>query len=235
MQSSYQTRREQLQTYFDRTANKAWEQLTSDAPVSKIRETVRQGRESMAGCLLSWLPKDLEGLHILDAGCGTGSLSIQAAQRGAHVTGVDISPSLIEIAKQRTPIELSARTQFSAGDMLMQSEQKFDAIVAMDSLIHYGADDMMDAIEQLAARLSDKPGSQLLFTFAPRTPLLMLMKKAGQWFPEGDRSPAIEPIAEAELCRMIDSKVNSHGCVITRTNRIDTRFYKSQALELIRQ
>ena len=45
-----------VETYFDKTASKTWEQLTSDAPVSKIRQTVRAGRDRMRHKLLNRLP-----------------------------------------------------------------------------------------------------------------------------------------------------------------------------------
>ena len=41
--TSYQQSRTRLETYFDKTARKAWEDLTSDVPVSGIRATVRKG------------------------------------------------------------------------------------------------------------------------------------------------------------------------------------------------
>ena len=50
-----------VETYFDKTASKTWEQLTSDAPVSKIRQTVRAGRERMRHKLLNRLPKEIKG------------------------------------------------------------------------------------------------------------------------------------------------------------------------------
>ena len=75
--ASYAARRSQLETYFDRTAVEAWKRLTSDAPVSGIRATVRAGRDTMRATLLSWLPDDLTGHRILDAGCG-------AARRACH-------------------------------------------------------------------------------------------------------------------------------------------------------
>jgi magnesium-protoporphyrin O-methyltransferase len=53
---TYQQRRGQIETYFDRTAVQAWAQLTSDAPVSGVRATVRAGRDRMRATLLSWLP-----------------------------------------------------------------------------------------------------------------------------------------------------------------------------------
>ena len=79
---SYRNRRRELETYFDRTASETWARLTSDAPVSRIRATVRAGRDQMRAILLDTLPKDLTGRRVLDAGCGTGALAREAARRG---------------------------------------------------------------------------------------------------------------------------------------------------------
>ena len=61
---TYLERREQLETYFDRTAVDAWSRMTSNAPLGRIRTTVREGREQMRNTLLSWLPQDLSLIHI---------------------------------------------------------------------------------------------------------------------------------------------------------------------------
>ena len=58
---TYTLKRGQLLTYFDRTAVEAWARLTSDAPVSKIRATVRAGRDAMRATILDYLPQDLSG------------------------------------------------------------------------------------------------------------------------------------------------------------------------------
>jgi SAM-dependent methyltransferase len=42
---------------------------------------------------------DVKGLEVLDAGCGTGYLSISLTQKGAKVIGVDISPNMIQEAQ----------------------------------------------------------------------------------------------------------------------------------------
>ena len=94
--ATYIARRGELETYFDRTAVEAWKRLTSDAPVSRIRATVRAGRDAMRATLLSWLPEDLRGARLLDAGCGTGALAVEAARRGAEVVAIDLSPTLID-------------------------------------------------------------------------------------------------------------------------------------------
>ena len=102
--TSYQQSRTRLETYFDKTARKAWEDLTSDVPVSGIRATVRAGRDTMRDLLLSTLPSDMHGMRMLDAGCGTGALAVITAQRGAEVVAIDVSHGLIEIAQKRAPI-----------------------------------------------------------------------------------------------------------------------------------
>lgn len=229
--NSYLHRREQLQEYFDKTAVRAWERLTSDAPVSGIRQTVREGRDSMRQLLLSWLPDDLSGKRVLDAGCGTGALSVEAAKRGANVVGIDISPTLIQLADERTPRDMPGTITFQAGDMLAAEARAFDYVVAMDSIIHYEPEDMADAIAALQSR-SKGADSRVLFTFAPRTPALMLLKTLGKVFPRGDRSPAIEPITEGRIREFLDTRAQLQGTQVMKTEQILTRFYKSQAMEL---
>lgn len=230
---SYLDRREQLQVYFDRTAVKAWERLTSDAPVSGIRQTVREGRDSMRNLLLDWLPDDLTGKRLLDAGCGTGALSVEAAKRGADVVGIDISPTLIQLADERTPRDMPGSITFIAGDMLAAEANSFDYVVAMDSIIHYQPKDMANAIAALQSRTKGGD-SRVLFTFAPRTPALMLLKTFGKIFPRGDRSPAIEPIEESYIRWFLRDMPEMKGTVVVNTQQILTRFYKSQAMELVR-
>jgi magnesium-protoporphyrin O-methyltransferase len=231
MQVSYHARRGQLQTYFDRTAVDAWARLTSTAPVSRIRATVRAGRDRMRSTLLDYLPADLAGRRVLDAGCGTGTFSVEAARRGAHVHAVDLSPTLVQLARERLPAQLGAGSiEFRVGDMFDTGLGEFDHVVAMDSLIHYPLSDVLKVLTGFAARTRHS----IVFTFAPRTPALMLMWAAGRFFPRKDRAPAIEPITERSLRRRLAGEPALREWRVGRTQRIDSSFYKSQALELVR-
>jgi magnesium-protoporphyrin O-methyltransferase len=227
---SYAARRSQLTTYFDRTAVEAWARLTSDAPVSKIRATVRAGRDAMRANLLSWLPTDLTGRRLLDAGCGTGALSLEAARRGAEVVAIDVSPTLIGLARERTTLSGPGRIDFRVGDMLDPALGRFDVVVAMDSLIHYATPDIVQALAALAARTE----AGILFTVAPRTPLLTLMHMAGRAFPRADRAPAIVPVGEADLRRRLAAEPALADVRIARAHRVNSGFYLSQAFELRR-
>lgn len=229
--ASYQARRGELQTYFDRTAVEAWARLTSDAPVSRIRATVRAGRDAMRATLLAWLPADLTGARILDAGCGTGALSIEAARRGAEVVAIDLAANLVDVARDRAPGDLGGGSiDFRVGDMLDRALGGFDHVVAMDSLIHYSAPDILRTLTALAARTR----KSMIFTFAPRTPALMGMHTVGRLFPRGDRAPAIQPLAESRFRRLAATSPELSAWRIAQLRRIESGFYKSQAVELVR-
>lgn len=222
---TYDATRNRVEHYFDRTATQVWERLTSDAPVSRIRETVRQGRDRMRARMMAALPRDLTGIRVLDAGCGTGLMTVELAERGALVTAVDISPALIDIAQKRLPEHLRDQVTFASGDMLSALLGEFDHVMAMDSLIYYTGDDIHEALQAL----SDRTSGSIVFTVAPKTPLLMTMWYAGKMFPRSDRSPVMIPHAPAALGRTV-----APTGTLRDLGRINSGFYISQALEFTR-
>jgi SAM-dependent methyltransferase len=87
----------------------------------------------------------LDGRSLLDAGCGSGQAIADAASRGATVTGVDATPELLDIARQRTPT-----ADLRVGDIqqLPFEDATFDLVTAFNS-IQYAADPAA-AVSQLA-------------------------------------------------------------------------------------
>ncbi len=225
---SYETRRGRIEDYFDRTAADAWARLTSDEPVGRIRATVRAGRDRMRQTLLDWLPLELAGKRVLDAGCGTGALAIEAARRGAHVTAIDLSSTLVDLARQRAPDHFDGGSlEFKVGDMLDPKLGEFDHVVAMDSLIHYAAPDVIRVLRTLSPRTA----GSILFTFAPRTPALAAMHAVGRLFPKSDRAPSIEPVSEKRLHTLLADEATMRHRRPGRSLRVSSGFYTSQALE----
>jgi magnesium-protoporphyrin O-methyltransferase len=224
----YRQTRDRVETYFDRTATRKWEELTSDAEVSRIRQTVRAGRDRMRALMLGRLPADLTGRRILDAGCGTGQMTAELAARGADVVATDISPQLVGIAERRLPDALRDRVLFTAGDMLAPDLGEFDHVLAMDSLIYYDADDVGRAIAALQARTR----GSILFTVAPRTRALMAMWYGGKLFPQGDRSPRMVPQDPAKLAQA--AKGQGVSGMMQSVDRVSSGFYISQLLEVRR-
>lgn len=228
---AYQQRRDRIETYFDRTAVDAWARMTSEAPLGRIRASVRAGRDLMRATILHMLPGDLRGRRLLDAGCGTGALAIEAARRGADVVAVDLSEQLIGLARKRAPADAGpGSVHFMVGDMLAPGAGKFDHVVAMDSLIHYPLTEAVRMLGALAAMANDS----IVFTFAPRTPALAAMHAIGRLFPSGNRAPAIEPVDPDLLQRSIASARDLRGWDCARSARIAHGFYTSQCMELVR-
>lgn len=229
--TSYRLRRGEIARYFDRTAADAWRQLTSDAPLGRIRESVRAGRQRMGTTLLALLPSDLAGLRVLDAGCGTGVLSVALAQRGAEVIAVDLSSTLVDLARERQRTALpGAAIEFVCGDMLDPGLGEFDHVVAMDSLIHYAGNDMVGALESLVPRVRHS----LAFTCVPLTPALAVKRAAGRLFPRSDRAPDVRPRRFTALRRDLAEALGS-GWRLSSPQRVSSGFYTSEALWLERQ
>lgn len=222
----YATTRARVETYFDKTATRTWERLTSEAPVSRIRQTVRAGRDRMRALMLTRLPADLKGHRVLDAGCGAGQMTIELARRGAEVLATDISPALVEIAAARLPEDLRPQVTFTSGDMLSPALGHFDHVIAMDSLIYYNAED----IGQALAGLETRTGGHIVFTVAPRTPALMTMWYAGKLFPRSDRSPVMIPHAAGKLAQA--ARAQGVARPVSAVERVTSGFYISQLMEM---
>ncbi|MEE2930123.1 MAG: magnesium protoporphyrin IX methyltransferase [Pseudomonadota bacterium] len=221
--TNYIRRRNEIEEYFDRTAADAWARLTSDEPLTGVRATVRAGRDNMRATLMSWLPADLHGARVLDAGCGAGQLAMEAADRGADVVAIDLSKSLVDLAAERAKaLPLKGHVDFMVGDMLNPPGGPFDYVVCMDSVIHYDLPDFQSTLY----RLIDLSRESCSFTFAPSTPLLSVMHAVGKLFPRGDRSPAIKPHSEKDVRAVL----SAHR--VLNSERIKSGFYISHAMEV---
>ena len=223
MQNTYLAKRARLENYFNEVSSEAWDKLTSNEPVSFVRQLVREGREKMQVAIMEKLPYDLKGMRILDAGCGTGSLARMLDERGAEVVGVDISDKLIDVAKNRSAT--NKNIEYFAGDMKEQSFGNFDYIIAMDSLIHYSPEDTLASILEFSKRAN----KAVLFTVIPSTFFLRTKLRLGKCFPRSERSPEIVPIELANLRQLENIKTNGSLKKIARIKRF---FYVSEAWEL---
>lgn len=111
----------------------------------------------------AWLDKFLSQLkptsNILDIGCGMGEpIGKYFIDRNFNVTGIDGCKKFIEMASQRVP-----KGEFILSDMReLKLTQKFDAIIAWNSLFHLTADDQKNMFKNFVKHLND--GGILMFT-----------------------------------------------------------------------
>jgi ubiquinone/menaquinone biosynthesis C-methylase UbiE len=130
------------------------------------------------------------GTALLDVGCGAGRFAGMAAARGATVSGIDITPAFVTIARRHTP-----DGDFRLGDMqsLPWADGAFDAITGFNAFFY--AEDLGAALRE-AHRVA-RPGARLAMTAFGRpercdfTPALELIAEAVPAFAveEGDGPP----------------------------------------------
>ncbi|WP_214482163.1 class I SAM-dependent methyltransferase [Bacillus sp. SM2101] len=111
---------------FNLLANTYAENVDNDSPYNAFYE-----RPAM----MELLPKHLHHNNVLDAGCAAGSYSEALVKRGASVTGIDISPRMVEVAKQRLNNKASILCQ-DLEKCLPFEHDEFDVIVSSLTL-HY--------------------------------------------------------------------------------------------------
>jgi SAM-dependent methyltransferase len=110
---------------------------------------------------------DIEGKAVLDIGCGTGAVCVEAARRGAsQVVGVDLQ--LIDVARgylATQPPHVSSRVEFieTDGSLVEISGRQFDVILSKDSFEHYA--DPESFVRVMTTFLA--PGGQLAMGFGP--------------------------------------------------------------------
>ena len=99
------------------------------------------------------------GAKVLDIGCGAGSLSLAAAERGAEAFGVDVSSELVAIAKNRAAAKGAAARFELADAAAYRCADPVDAVVSRFGVMFFDAP--QKAFE--AIRANAKPGAPLAF------------------------------------------------------------------------
>ncbi len=105
------------------------------------------------------LAGDVSGRRILDAGCGSGPLSAALRDKGAMVTGFDVSAAMVDLARQR----LGEDADLHVADLsapLPFADARFDDVVA--SLVLHYLEDWSGPLAELRRVL--KPGGRLLLS-----------------------------------------------------------------------
>jgi 2-polyprenyl-6-hydroxyphenyl methylase/3-demethylubiquinone-9 3-methyltransferase len=173
---------------FDALAQDWWDPAGPMAPLHKINP-VRIGWlvETLARRFRAAGPAPLEGLRILDIGCGAGLLSEPLSRLGARVTGLDPAPAAIEAARahaEATGAELTYRA--GTVEELAAKGEKFDAVLAMEVVEH--VEDVSGFVATAASLVA--PGGILCLSTLNRTAKSFALAIVGaeyvlRWLPRG--------------------------------------------------
>ncbi|KAG0574600.1 hypothetical protein KC19_VG275500 [Ceratodon purpureus] len=134
-------------------------------------------------------PRPLEGLKIIDVGCGGGLVCEPLARMGAELTGVDAVEKNIGVASvhaARDPATASIKYLCTTAEQLVREEQKFDVVLALEVIEHVA--DPQDFCKSLAA-LAKKDGLVFISTLNRSLPSFGLAVVAAEyilgWLPKG--------------------------------------------------
>jgi ubiquinone/menaquinone biosynthesis C-methylase UbiE len=161
-------------------------QVEGDAPIRdraasgtflqfQYDDLATKGQDVYANTKYAILRRFLEGkkpLRILNVGCGSGELSLQLAELGHQVLGVDIEPAHIELARRNAAMcDSGANCEFMVcGVEEMEFDNEVDCLVSTDMLEHVQDDraafaKMMQALKPAGMVLLAVPAGQWLFGF----------------------------------------------------------------------
>lgn len=134
-------------------------------------------------------PRPLDGLKIVDVGCGGGLVCEPLSRMGADVTGVDAVEKNIGVASvhaARDPATASIKYLCTTAEQLVREEQKFDVVLALEVIEHVA--DPEDFCKSLAA-LAKKDGLVFISTLNRSLPSFGLAIVAAEyilgWLPQG--------------------------------------------------
>jgi 2-polyprenyl-6-hydroxyphenyl methylase/3-demethylubiquinone-9 3-methyltransferase len=135
-------------------------------------------------------PRALDGLRILDIGCGGGLLSEPLARMGAHVVGADASPTNIGVATHHAHLSgLQIDYRATTAEALADAGQTYDLVLAMEIIEHVADVGMfLDAIARMT-----RPGGLLLVATINRTMkawalAIVAAEQILRWLPRGTHS-----------------------------------------------
>lgn len=134
-----------------------YERFSSFYESNMLEELDYQAPQRLAA-LVAELMDGRAPLDALELGCGSGLAGVEIRSRCGHLTGIDLSPHMLALARERGIYDLLEQAEIS--HWLQRCDQAFDLVFACDSLIYFGE---LDEVVDHAARCLAPDG---LFVFS---------------------------------------------------------------------
>lgn len=103
--------------------------------------------------------------RVINFGCGTGKHDMELVKLGYQCKGIDMSPLMIEIARQNSDSD-GSRTAFEVADVRnYETDQKYDAVISLFHVMSYQNtnEDIVQAFRSARASLNDNANGCFLF------------------------------------------------------------------------
>ena len=148
--------------------------------------------------------------RVLDVGTGPGRFGAFFAERGCRVTGVDLNPDMLEIARE-TARQRHVADRFevvggSAEDLSQFDEGEFDVVLCMELFDHLP--DLGRALSEMRRKL--KLGGRFVFTYVPSESLYGVLGNLYRWL-RARLAPAELMISRTYSLREVRSQLSQRG------------------------
>jgi magnesium-protoporphyrin O-methyltransferase len=218
-----------VRKYFETSGFSRWTAIYGSGDIPPIWRVIRDGHQRAIDEVLSFIETDKHHTA-LDAGCGTGNLSIELANRGYEVDAFDVSAPMIHFAKYiNTGRTKGIPPNFMVGDIasLAGADKTFDLVCCLDVLFHYPYEEVATMLTGLAKLSSHK----VVGSFALRTPFNDFWMKVGQRFHAKNRMTKLFMFSYDQ----VEQILYRAGYKMARTKRIKFFFYDSFVFEAVRR
>ena len=227
--------KESVKAYFNEVGFERWSRIYSDTDdVNGVQRDIREGHAITVEKVLGWLQGDAKaGTSICDAGCGTGSLAIPLALKGAAVTATDISAAMAGEAEKRYNETISTDESVAPPPVaptfeakcLEDVQGKYDVVCCIDVLIHYP----QERVDEMLGNLASRANRKIVVSFAPSTPYYEVLKRVGELFPKGAKATRAYLHKEED----VEAALQRRGWKVVRKEMTGTKFYFSRLFEAV--
>ncbi|HEX3956307.1 MAG TPA: class I SAM-dependent methyltransferase [Trebonia sp.] len=144
--------KDEIRSVYDQISTEYDERIPGEGPSDEIFTETEQ--EFLLG-------KVSAGERVLDLGCGTGRFTVPLAESGAAVTGLDLSPGMIEVASRKLA-DRGLHAEMRQGDMahLPFPDGSFGTVTSMLALMHIPLEERQAVFLEVSRVL--KPGGRML-------------------------------------------------------------------------
>ncbi len=220
---------QRVRKYFETSGFSRWTAIYGTGDIPPIWKVIRDGHDIAIKTVVEWVA-GAKGHTVLDAGCGTGNLSVALADHGFEVEAFDVSAPMIHFSKYIN----NGRTKgiaprFLVGDIaaLAGEPKRYDVVCCLDVLFHYPYDE----VKEMLKRLSTLASYKIVGSFALRSPMNDFWMSVGQRFHAKNRMTKLHMFSYDE----VEQILYRAGFRMTRKERIKFFFYDSFVFEAVRR
>jgi len=216
--------------YFETSGFSRWTAIYGEGGIPPIWRVIRDGHDLAMDRVIDWIQDD-GSRSALDAGCGTGVLSMRLSDCGYDVDGFDVSAPMVSYARYNTKDRgHGSPPRFFVGDIaaLGAAPRSYDLVCCLDVLFHYPYAECTEMLAKLAALSSYK----VIGSFALATPFNSFWMEVGKrYFHKKNRMTNLHLMTYDQ----VEQVLYRAGLKMKRTHRVKKFFYDSFVFEAVRQ